>query len=397
LTESNGSERKALKQMMQAGITYVADRGYFAYYLMLELAAAGAFFVLRAPCSVTYKILENLPVTLPGGVSWLLNVQDLKVHCEKGEDGQTSGTWRVVRFTLGESEFILFTNRWDLTTWQIITIYAYRWQIELLFLFIKRTINGLHLLTHDKDGLEIQFHLMLVSALLLLHFKQLNEQAVGKKPGKVEPMPLPAGKEVDKAEKEQTHPPVEKPVEVVEVLGIASVAEGQTEPETQGRQTESERSPTTPEPTAGFGINPEPTAGVAIELEPKVNSAERQGIQPPVREPQQSKKRENTSKPTGGQPPCRQGTVQPGENSTWYGSLGKELRTFWRISVHWLHVLRQHLARVWNPAVFQNLPGSTSFRQKRDKKSDCQPQIQASQCPELTSRLSASLAGNLSF
>jgi len=35
-----------LKQMMEAGITYVADRGYFAYYLLLEVAAAGAFFAM---------------------------------------------------------------------------------------------------------------------------------------------------------------------------------------------------------------------------------------------------------------------------------------------------------------------------------------------------------------
>ena len=53
LTESTFSERKALQQMLQAGVTYVADRGYFAYYLLLDIAAAGASFVIRAPCSVT--------------------------------------------------------------------------------------------------------------------------------------------------------------------------------------------------------------------------------------------------------------------------------------------------------------------------------------------------------
>jgi hypothetical protein len=130
LSESTFSERQALKQMVQAGVTYVADRGYFAYYLLLDIAAASAFFVIRAPCSVTYQVLEVLPVKLPSAVTWLLDVQDLKVQCDKGQDGKDSGTWRVVRFVIGESEFILFSNRWDLTTWQVITVYAYRWQVE---------------------------------------------------------------------------------------------------------------------------------------------------------------------------------------------------------------------------------------------------------------------------
>jgi hypothetical protein len=36
-----------------------------------------------------------------------------------------------VRFIIGGSAFILFSNRLDLTTWQIITTYAYRWQVEI--------------------------------------------------------------------------------------------------------------------------------------------------------------------------------------------------------------------------------------------------------------------------
>jgi hypothetical protein len=416
LTESNSSERQALKQMIEAGVTYVADRGYFAYYLLLDIAAASAFFVIRAPCSVTYEVLEHLPVKLPTGVPWLLNVKDQKVHCDKGEDGQDSGTWRVVRFVIGESEFILFTNRWDLTTWQIIIIYAYRWQIELLFLFIKRTLNGLHLLTHDKDGLQIQFYLMLTAALLLLHFKQRNEQAVGKEPGKA------VGKEPGKVGMERTLPPAEKPADpdasgqktpgcepVAQVPAEPQVPLSQSqlqtwelvaqvpaEPEPQARQTDSERSQTQLEPATGLAIDPEPTAAIPIEVKPQTKSAETQATQPPVGQPQRSRERENPTKPTGGPPACRQGTVEPGENSKWYHDLGKQMATFWRIGTHWLEVLRMNLARVWNPDVFQILPGDSSFRKKRGQP-DCLPQRQAGRLPELTSGLPASLAGNLAY
>ena len=285
-------------------------------------------------------------------------------------------------------------------------------------MFIKQTLNGLHLLTHDKDGLQIQFYLMLTAALLLLHFKQRNEQAVGKEPSKV------VGKEPGKVGMEQTLPPAEKPADP-DVLGpktpgcepVAQVpaepepqvplsqpqlrawelaAQVPAEPEPQVRQTASERSQTQSEPATGLAIDPEPTVAIPIKVKPQTKSAKTQATQPPVGQPQQSRERENPTKPTVGQPMCRQGTVEPGENSKWYHDLGKQLATFWRIGKHWLEVLRLNLARVWNPAVFQILPGDSSFRKKRGQP-DCLPPRQAGRLPEVTSELPASLAGNLAY
>jgi hypothetical protein len=51
-------------------------------------------------------------------------------------------------------------------------LYAYRWQVELIFRFLKRTMHSLHLMCHHPSGLEIQFTLYMIAYLLLLHFKQ---------------------------------------------------------------------------------------------------------------------------------------------------------------------------------------------------------------------------------
>ena len=51
-------------------------------------------------------------------------------------------------------------------------LYAYRWQVELIFRFLKRTLHGLHFMCHHPSGLEIQFTLYMIAYLLLLHFKQ---------------------------------------------------------------------------------------------------------------------------------------------------------------------------------------------------------------------------------
>ena len=55
-------------------------------------------------------------------------------------------------------------------------LYAYRWQIELFFRFIKRTLKNIHLLSHNSNGIQIQFYLYMIAYLLLLAFKQECEQ-----------------------------------------------------------------------------------------------------------------------------------------------------------------------------------------------------------------------------
>lgn len=81
-------------------------------------------------------------------------------------------TYRLVRFSVNQEGYSILTNRLDLTTLQVITLYAYRWQIELLFRFFKRTLQGIHLVKHDAQGVTIQFYIMMIVVLLQLHLKQ---------------------------------------------------------------------------------------------------------------------------------------------------------------------------------------------------------------------------------
>ena len=66
----------------------------------------------------------------------------------------------------------MLTNRWDLTTFEVMLLYSYRWQVELFFRYFKRTLGGLHLLSTSKAGVTIQFYALLITTLLQLHLKQ---------------------------------------------------------------------------------------------------------------------------------------------------------------------------------------------------------------------------------
>lgn len=166
----NSSERKALIAMAQAGVTYIADRGYMSFQLCHQLVQLQAHFILRAKTNLLYRTLEPLTVTLPESVQSLF--QDVTDELISYTNDKNHSVYRLVRFSVDGETYFLLTDRRDLTTFQVILLYAYRWQIELMFRFLKRTLNGIHLVQHDKRGVTIQFYMILIVALLELFMKQ---------------------------------------------------------------------------------------------------------------------------------------------------------------------------------------------------------------------------------
>jgi hypothetical protein len=164
------NEKKALLQMLEADVTYIADRGYLSFPLLAAIAAAQAFFVVRAKSNLVYTRVKRLPVALPTTVHHLFrHVTDQRVRLTNAKGHPI---YRLVSFYVGQEQYLILTNRLDMTTFQIILLYAYRWQVELIFRFLKRSMNGLHLLSHSREGVTIHFYALLITALLELRLKQ---------------------------------------------------------------------------------------------------------------------------------------------------------------------------------------------------------------------------------
>jgi hypothetical protein len=103
--------------------------------------------------------------------------------------------------------FSLITDRFDLRTSEVIMLYAYRWQVELIFRFLKRTMHGLHLMCHHPSGIEIQFTLYMISYLLLLHFKQKCAPVEVEKMDEVEPVQTEQNDEMESESWKETPSP----------------------------------------------------------------------------------------------------------------------------------------------------------------------------------------------
>ena len=166
----NSNERNALLQMLEAGVTYIADRGYLSFSLLAAIVAAEAFFVIRAKVNLVYTRVERLPVDLPSTVQHIFrHVTDQRVRLTNAKGHPI---YRLVSFYVGQERYLILTNRLHLTTFQVILLYAYRWQVELVFRFLKRSLNGLHLLSQSEEGVTIHFYALLITALLELRLKQ---------------------------------------------------------------------------------------------------------------------------------------------------------------------------------------------------------------------------------
>ena len=166
----NSSERDALRTWLSAGVTYIADRGYLSFQLCHEVCQAQAHFIFRTKTNLVLTVVDSLPVSLPAPAQGLFSrLTDERIRYHNDPSG---AIYRLVRFDIDHETYCLLTDRRDLSTFQIILLYAYRWQIELLFRFLKRTLKGLHLIRHDESGVTIQFYAMMITALLELYLKQ---------------------------------------------------------------------------------------------------------------------------------------------------------------------------------------------------------------------------------
>jgi len=169
--DEHSSERTAFRTMIQPNQTYVLDRGYMEYQLVQDVDDCAAWVVVRAYNNIEVETIEELPVILPNTVKnqWV-QMRDRIVRPKDPEYAHIR--FRLVECTVGTTTYRLITNLYHLTTFQIILLYAYRWQIELIFRYLKHTMHSVHSITQHPVGLHNFFYALLLTALLHLHFKQ---------------------------------------------------------------------------------------------------------------------------------------------------------------------------------------------------------------------------------
>jgi hypothetical protein len=169
---SSSSEKACLLQMAQAGVTYVMDRGYVSIAFCRELMDRRAFFVIRERNNLQFRSLCDLAAETHLCLQRLSSISDRIVKLTRDKDGTIL---RLVSFAACGHQFRLLTNRFDLATHQIVLLYAWRWQVELIFRAWKHTLGSLHLINLSEAGIAAQFHILLLASILWTLLQQTSE------------------------------------------------------------------------------------------------------------------------------------------------------------------------------------------------------------------------------
>ena len=98
-----------------------------------------------------YEVLQNLELQAEGVSLGVLLDQLIVVTNEDG----TTQTLRLVTFQTERGEIYRYlTNRKDLDALTIVRLYLWRWEIELLFAWLKRHLVFNHWYSENENGVR---------------------------------------------------------------------------------------------------------------------------------------------------------------------------------------------------------------------------------------------------
>ena len=103
-------------------------------------------------------------------------VQDAAVHLYESGQQLLEVKLRLVQFRVKKNGKLLsfVTNVWDLPADVIAEIYQQRWDVEVLFRFMKQEMNLTHFICNDSNAIQVMLYFTMIATMLVLIYKKLN-------------------------------------------------------------------------------------------------------------------------------------------------------------------------------------------------------------------------------
>jgi transposase len=177
-----------VKQQANHRNIYVLDRGLQSTRNMKVFSSKSISFIARAKEKRKYVELKSM-LSKDTDLGALILVRDSKVHLYTGiavNNKHGNKHYREVlveepfRLIVAKSksdenaEFWFITNDFELSAKEIADAYKRRWDIEVFFRFIKQELNTSHLISLNKNGIEVMLYMILIVAMLVLIYKRAN-------------------------------------------------------------------------------------------------------------------------------------------------------------------------------------------------------------------------------
>lgn len=168
---------------------YVIDRGLQSTRSMKEFDGQSEKFIIRSKDNRKFEEMESFlePKKPLKWDDWEV-LKDSKVKLYTGspiqnqrgkmhfrqEKVETEFRLVVIKSQKTNKEFWFLTNEFQLSAKEISDYYRKRWDIEVFFRFLKQELNLSHLVSMNRNGIEVMVYMTMIAAMLLLIYKKSN-------------------------------------------------------------------------------------------------------------------------------------------------------------------------------------------------------------------------------
>lgn len=152
---------------IETGATYVFDKGYCHYGWWTAIASAQAFFVTRPKSNMGLDVLTNRPIQVAQGDGFTV-LDDAEVSLASKTNCKLPIALRRLTVQRQDGDTImLLTNDLTRSAVEIANLYKGRWQIELLFRWIKQHLKIRKFLGNNDNAIRLQLFAAMIAYALL--------------------------------------------------------------------------------------------------------------------------------------------------------------------------------------------------------------------------------------
>jgi len=179
ITDANVNDAQIGRQIeIEPGATYVFDKGYCHYGWWSAIAAAGSSFVTRPKTNMRLEPIRKRRVSEAQGDGFTI-LTDHEVRFASKGDSKLPIRLRRLRLKRQEGGIItLLTNDLRRSDVEIAALYKGRWQIELLFRWIKQHLKIRRFLGKNDNAIRLQLFAAMIAFALLRIATRLHRVAI---------------------------------------------------------------------------------------------------------------------------------------------------------------------------------------------------------------------------
>ncbi|CDX43466.1 transposase [Mesorhizobium plurifarium] len=168
ITDANVNDAQIGRTIsIEDGATYVFDKGYCHYGWWTAIAPARASFITRPKSNMGLKLVGERAIATMHGDGFTV-LEDAEVSFASKGDSKLPIRLRRIIVKRNEGDTItLLTNDLERSAVDIAALYKGRWQIELLFRWIKQHLKIRKFLGNNDNAIRLQLFAAMIAYALL--------------------------------------------------------------------------------------------------------------------------------------------------------------------------------------------------------------------------------------